>query len=149
MESSWQEYWSGLLFPSPGDLPNLGMKPRSPTLQAEALPSQPPGKPKEDIEIPKKHMKRCSTSLIIREMQIKTTMRRHLTPVRMDIMKKIQKSQVLEKMGRKEENPLALLVGMQTDTTLWKTVYIDSLKTRNKAIISSVQFSRSVVSDSL
>ena len=39
-----QEYWSGLPFPSPGDLPNPGIEPRSPTLQADALPSEPPGK---------------------------------------------------------------------------------------------------------
>ena len=39
-----QEYWSGLPFPSPGDLPNPGIEPRSPTLQADTLPSEPPGK---------------------------------------------------------------------------------------------------------
>ena len=45
MGFSRQEYWSGLPFPSPGDLPNPGTEPRSPALQADALPSEPPGKP--------------------------------------------------------------------------------------------------------
>ena len=45
MEFSRQEYWSGFLFPSPGDLPDPGIERRSPTLQADALPSEPPGKP--------------------------------------------------------------------------------------------------------
>ena len=41
---SRQEYWSGLPFPSPGDLPNPGSEPGSPALQADTLPSEPPGK---------------------------------------------------------------------------------------------------------
>ena len=45
MGFSRQECWSGLSFPSPGDLPNPGIEPRSPTLQADSLLSEPPGMP--------------------------------------------------------------------------------------------------------
>ena len=44
---SRQEYWSGLPCPPPGALPNPGIEPRSPTLQADSLPTEPPGRPKQ------------------------------------------------------------------------------------------------------
>ena len=46
MGFSRQETWSGLPFPSPGALPDPGIEPRSPALQADALTSEPPGKPR-------------------------------------------------------------------------------------------------------
>ena len=46
MEFSKPEYWSGSPFPAPGDLPNPGIKPRSPELQVDSFPSEPQGKPK-------------------------------------------------------------------------------------------------------
>ena len=49
MGFSRQEYWTGLLFPSPGYLPDPGIEPRSPALQADALTSEPPGKPFSSI----------------------------------------------------------------------------------------------------
>ena len=45
-----QEYWSVLLFPSPGHLPDPGMEPRSPALQVDSLPSEPPGELEIDEE---------------------------------------------------------------------------------------------------
>ena len=45
MEFSKQEYWRGLPFPSPGVLSNPGIEPGSPALQADSIPSEPPGKP--------------------------------------------------------------------------------------------------------
>ena len=50
MGFSRKEYWSGLPFPSPGDLPNSGIEPESPALEADALTSEPPGKPLEILE---------------------------------------------------------------------------------------------------
>ena len=62
MEFSKQEYWSGLPCPSPGDLPNPGIKPRSSALQVDSLPSEPPGKVADylSIYIPPPHTHTCT-----------------------------------------------------------------------------------------
>ena len=50
MGFSRQEYWSGLPFPSPGNLPDPGTEPKSPAFRTVALPSEPPGKPTITID---------------------------------------------------------------------------------------------------
>ena len=85
---------------------------------------------KEGIQRAQRHMKRCSASLAIREMQIKTTMRYHFTPVWMAIINKANKQQVLERMRRKG-NPSALLVGMQTGASSVENSMEYPQKTKN------------------
>ena len=58
-----QEYWSGLPFPSPGDLPNPGIEPRSPALQADSLPAEPLGRSKDLLF----QSKFCSYFLVSRD----------------------------------------------------------------------------------
>ena len=62
MEFSRQEYWNGLPFPSPGDLPNPGIELGSPALQVDSLLSEPPGKPKDTFP---QNIKRTTAKLWI------------------------------------------------------------------------------------
>ena len=62
MAFSRQEYWRGLPFPSPGDLSNPGIKPRSPALQADSLPSDPLGNPHSIRELTSGDRRRVSVT---------------------------------------------------------------------------------------
>ena len=69
MGFSRQEYWSGLSFPSPGDLPNPGIEPWSPALEADALTSEPPGKPNWWYSPPIRYVSKV-ISMEVYEMQL-------------------------------------------------------------------------------
>ena len=68
MEFSRQEYWGWLPFPSPGDLPDPGIIPRSPTLPADSWPSEPQGKPLDDAYL-------CNSNLLFKVQSVTITLK--------------------------------------------------------------------------
>ena len=116
-----QEYWSGLPFPSPGDLPDPGIEPRSPALEADALPSEPPGKPQQnEIQSNKPNG----------DSQLTFSFTNNLYPVNLGSTKKEDEKKTNKKQGKlKKTNKDSLLPDLTKNLKFRKT-FFTSLKRR-------------------
>ena len=90
---------------------------------------------KEDIQVANRHMKRCSASLIIREMWIESAMKWQLTPVRMPVIQNSTSDECWWVWGK--ENPYTLWVGMRPGTVTVEDTMESPQRTKNKTTIRS------------
>ena len=99
MGFSRQQYQSGLPFPPPGALPDPGVKPLSPALAGRFFTIEPPGKPKEDIQMARKTHEKM---LNITNYQRNANQNYNLTPIRMAIIKNLQATSAGEGVEKRE-----------------------------------------------
>ena len=97
---------------------------------------------KEYIQMANEHMKRCSTSYVIRKLQIKTTVRYHHIPIRLAKIQNTRQHQVLVRMWS-NRNSHSLLVGMQNGAATWEESVAVSCK--SKHTYRTIQQSHSLV----
>ena len=152
MGFSRQEYWSGLPFPSPRDLSDPEIEPRSPALQADALPSEPPGNPKERWA-----PKNWCFWIVVLEKTLESPLDSRRS--NQSILKEINPTYSLEELMLKLQYFGHLKSWLIGKTRCWERLRAKEnrcfyYKNQDDYLprcfqFSSVQFSRSVVSDSL
>ena len=130
MEFSRQEYWSGLPFPLPGDLPDLGIKPRSPTLQAEALPLSHQGIPM------KGNAKECSNYCTIALISHGSKVTLKILQVRLQqyVNQEIPDVQVGFRKGRGTRDQIANIHWIIKKQESSRKIYISALLTMPKPL---------------